>query len=203
MFASDDGGQSWRLIYPRNAIRVARVTAQTGMISLGDRVTRCGCKQARLWTADGGLHWHSTRYAVGEGFIGGGSMLWWWRGGTLFRAAKWPPAKKGLRRKRVARIKGEILDAKPVPDGVAALVTSRVAGIRFDNSPRILLVRGGVVTVLTLPTVEGQILARSLDVSWPQITVRGADVVAFTRGQQGAVNWRSADGGASWRVDRT
>jgi hypothetical protein len=203
VFATDDGGRSWRLIYPRNAIRVARVTAQTGMISLGDRVTRCGCKQARLWTADGGLHWHSTRYGVGEGFIGGGNMLWWWRGGTLFRAAQWPPAKKGLRRKRVARIKGEILDAKPVPDGVAALVTSRVAGIRFDNSPRILLVRGAVVTVLTLPAVEGQILARSLDVSWPQITVRGADVVAFTRGQQGAVNWRSADGGVSWRVDRT
>jgi PQQ-like domain len=203
VYASDDGGASWRLVYPRNAIRVARVTAQTGMISLGDRVTRCGCRQARLWTADAGLHWHATKEGVGEGFVGGGGTLWWWRGGNLFRAAVWPPAKPGLRLQRVARIKGAILDAKPVPDGIAALVSSRVAGIRFDNEPRILLVRGAVINVLTLPAAEGQVLARSLEVTWPQITVRAADVAAFTRGQQGALTWRSADGGLSWRVDRT
>jgi DNA-binding beta-propeller fold protein YncE len=203
VYASDDGGLSWRLIYPRSAIRVARITAQTGMISLGDRVTRCGCKQARLWTADGGLHWHSTQQMVGEGFVGGGNTLWWWHGGNLFRAAQWPPAKKGLRRYRIAQIRGAILDAKPVPNGIAALVTSRVAGIRFDHSPRILLVRGPVITGLTLPAVEGQVLVRSLDVSWPQLTVRGVDVAGFTRAEQGAVTWRSADGGTSWRVDRS
>jgi hypothetical protein len=82
-------------------------------------------------------------------------------------------------------------------------VTSRVAGIRFDNAPRVLLVRGPVKAVLTLPEVEGQVLARGIDVSWPQITVRGVDVTAFSRGEQGALTWRSADGGASWRVDRT
>jgi hypothetical protein len=203
VFATDDGGRSWRLVYPRSAIRVARVTAQTGMISLGDRATRCGCKQARLWTADGGLHWHWTRQVVGEGFVGAASMLWWWHGGNLFRAAAWPPEKRGLRRLRVARVRGAIVDVKAVPDGVAALVTSRVAGIRFDNAPRVLLVRGPVKAVLTLPEVEGQVLARGIDVSWPQITVRGVDVTAFSRGEQGALTWRSADGGASWRVDRT
>jgi outer membrane protein assembly factor BamB len=203
VFATDDGGRSWRLIYPRNAIRVARVTATTGMIGLGDRVTDCGCRQVRLWTVDGGIHWHATKQAVGGGFAGGGGMLWWWRGGSLYRAALWPPAKQGLRRQRVARIKGVILDAKAVPDGIAALVSSRTAGIHFDNSPRVLLVRGGLLTVLTLPAVEGQLLARSLEVAWPQITVRGVDVTAFTRGEQGALTWRSADGGASWRVDRT
>jgi PQQ-like domain len=203
VYASDDGGSSWRLVYPRNAIRVARVSAQTGMISLGDRVTDCGCRQVRLWTADAGVHWHATREGAGGGFVGGGGTLWWWRGGNLFRAAVWPPAKQGLRRQRVARIKGAILDAKPVPNGVAALVSSRVAGIHFDNSPRILLVRGAVITVLTLPALAGEVLARSLAVAWPQITVRGADVTAFSRGQQGALTWSSADGGASWHVNRT
>jgi PQQ-like domain len=203
VYASDDGGSSWRLVYPRNAIRVARVSAQTGMISLGDRVTDCGCRQVRLWTADAGVHWHATREGAGGGFVGGGGTLWWWRGGNLYRAAVWPPAKPGLRRKRVARTKGVILDAKPVPDGIAALVSNRVAGIYYDNSPRILLVRGAVITVLTLPTAVGEVLARSLEVAWPRITVRGADVTAFSRGQQGAVTWSSADGGASWRVDRT
>jgi PQQ-like domain len=203
VYASDDGGRSWRLIYPRNAIRVARVSAQTGMISLGDRVTDCGCRQVRLWTADAGVHWHATKEGAGGGFVGGGGTLWWWRGGSLFRAAVWPPAKQGLRRRRVARIKGVILDAKPVPDGIAALAGSRVAGIHFDNTPRILLVRGAVVTVMTLPAVPGEVLARSLEVAWPQITVRGVDVAAFSRGLQGSLTWRSFDGGASWRVDRT
>ena len=202
VFATDDGGRSWRLIYPRSAIRVARVTALTGMISLGDRVVDCGCRQVRLWTADGGVHWHATKQGSGGGFTGGGGMLWWWRGGNLFRAAAWPPAKQGLRRQRVARIKGVIIDGKAVPDGIAALVSSRAAGIRFDNTPRILLVRGGVVTVVKLPKAEGQVLARSIEVAWPQITVRGVDVTAFTRQEQGAVIWGSGDGGITWRVDR-
>jgi hypothetical protein len=157
----------------------------------------------RLWTADAGVHWHATKEGAGGGFVGGGGTLWWWRGGNLFRAAVWPPAKQGLRRRRVARIKGVIIDAKPVPDGIAALASSRVAGIYFDNTPRVLLARGAAITVLTLPVVPGEVLARSLEVAWPQITVRGVDVVAFSRGQQGALTWRSGDGGASWRVDRT
>jgi hypothetical protein len=202
VFATDDGGGSWRLVYPRSAIRVARVSALTGMISLGDRVTRCGCRQARLWTADGGLHWHATKQGVGTGFIGGGGTLWWWRGGSLYRAAVWPPAKQGLRRQRVARIKGAIIDAKPAPEGVAALVSARVAGIRFDNTPRILLVRGPLVTVLTLPLAEGQVLARSLDVAWPQITVGAVDVSALARGVPSGVLWSSSDGGLSWRLER-
>ena len=202
VYASDDGGSSWRLIYPRNAIRVARVTAQTGMISLGDRVTDCGCRQVRLWTADAGVHWHATKEVAGGGFVGGGGTLWWWRGGSLFRAAVWPPAKPGLRRKRVARIRGMILDAKQVPDGVAALVSSRVAGIHFDNAPRVLLVRGAVITVLTLPAVPGELVARSIDVVWPTITVRAADVTAFMRAQGGSVVWTTTDGGLNWTVTR-
>jgi len=202
VYATDDGGQSWRSVYPRNAIRVARVSAQTGMIALGDRVSACGCHQVRLWTADSGVHWHVTREGVGSGFVGAAGTLWWWRGGRLHRAAAWPPGRKGLRRRPVTRVRGEIVDAKPVPNGIAALVTNRVSGVRFDNSPRLLLVQGGLVRVLLLPTVPGEVLVRSLDVAWPSLIVHGFDVIAFTRGEVGSVTWTSLDGGITWAATR-
>ena len=92
--ASDDGGArgGWSIRAARSA---SRVSAQTGMISLGDRVTDCGCRQVRLWTADGGRPLARDEGGGGGGFVGGGGTLWWWRGGNLFRAATWPPAKRG------------------------------------------------------------------------------------------------------------
>jgi hypothetical protein len=53
-----------------------------------------------------------------------------------------------------------------------------------------------------LPRVGGDVLVGSFEVNWPQITVRGADVTAFTRREEGSVLWRSLDGGASWTVSR-
>jgi hypothetical protein len=41
-----------------------------------------------------------------------------------------------------------------------------------------------------------------MQVIWPEITVRGTDVTAFTRNEQGSVTWRSGDGGSSWAVTR-
>ncbi len=202
VYATDDGGQSWRSVYPRSAIRVARVSARTGMIALGDRVTACGCRQVRLWTADSGLHWHPTPEGAGGGFIGAAGTLWWWRGGRLSQAALWPPGPRGLRERFFARVQGAIVDAKPAPNGVVALVTNRVAGIGFDHSPGLLLAQGGVARVLTLPSVTGEVLVRSLDAAWPRLTVRAVDVIAFTRGEEGSVTWASADGGSTWTVTR-
>ncbi|HMI98284.1 MAG TPA: PQQ-binding-like beta-propeller repeat protein [Gaiellaceae bacterium] len=202
VYATDDGGHSWRLIYSRNAVRVARVSALTGMISLGDRVSACGCRQVRLWTADGGDTWHQTLEGVGNGFVGGAGTLWWWRGGNLYRAVRWPPPAAGLRRHLVVSRPGAIIDAAPVPGGVAALMTRRVAGLGLDVSPRVLLVQSGRVRVLRLPRVTGDVLARSLEVLWPSLTVHAFDVTAFTRGEQGPVTWTSPDGGATWTVTR-
>jgi hypothetical protein len=203
VFATENGGQSWRLIYPRSAIRVARVSSQTGMIGLGDRVTACGCRQVRLWTADGGATWAPTPKAVGNGFAAANGTLWWWRGGVLYRAAAWPPGPRGLKGVKAGKVKGgAILDVRPIPGGVAALVTRRVAGLGFDRVPTLLL---GNVTSLrqrTLPPVVGEVLLRSLEVSWPEIRVTGFDVTAFTRGEGGLVEWLSADGGATWSVTR-
>jgi PQQ-like domain len=203
VYATENGGASWRLLYPRSAIRVARVSALTGMLSLGDRALDCACRQRRIWTQDGGVSWRPTSAAVGTGFTGSAGTLWWWRGGSLFRAAHWPPGAAGLRGVRVGRLRGAIVDARAMPGGVVALVSNRVAGLGFDNRPRLLLVqRRRKARVLRLPSVAGEILARSVEVAWPVITVRGYDGVAFTRREEGTIEWRTIDGGGKWTVFR-
>ena len=173
------------------------------MLALGERVSKCGCRTVRLWTADAGTTWHPTAEAVGSGFVGASGTLWWWRGGRLYRAAVWPPAAGGLRAKHVAHLPGAIVDAGAVPGGVVALVSRRVAGLGLDRSPRLLLVQGKRVRVLHLPRVGGDVLAASIEVQWPEVTVHGRDVTAFTRGEEGSVTWSSSDGGTTWAVTRT
>src|SRR4029453_5957200 len=80
VYSTDDGGATWRLVYPRSAVPVARVSPSSGMISVGDRISRCGCRQVRLWTANGGTSWTRTPSAVGSGFAAAAGTLWWWRG---------------------------------------------------------------------------------------------------------------------------
>ena len=203
VYATENGGASWRLLYPRSAIRVARVSALTGMLSLGDRALDCACRQRRVWTQDGGVSWRPTSAAVGTGFIGSAGTLWWWRGGSLFRATHWPPGAAGLKGARVGRLQGRIVDVHGMPGGVVALVSSRVAGIRWDNRPRLLIAqRRRKARVLRLPRVGGEVLARSVAVAWPAITVRGYDGVAFTRGEEGTIEWRTIDGGGTWIFSR-
>jgi outer membrane protein assembly factor BamB len=203
VYATEDGGASWRLLYPRSAIRVARVSELTGMLSLGQRGSGCACRQLRVLTQDGGASWRPTSAAVGHGFTASAGTLWWWRGGGLFRATHWPPGAAGLKGRRVARLPGRIVDVKAIPGGVVALVSRRVAGLGFDFRPRLLFVqRHRKVRVLRLPRVVGEVLARSVEVTWPAMTVRGYDGVAFTRGVDGAIEWRTANGGARWTVFR-
>jgi hypothetical protein len=203
LYATEDAGHTWQRIYPRHAIRVARVTAASGLASFGDRVTVCGCKQVRLWTADGGATWHKTKEGVGTGFTGAAATLWWWRGGALYKAVSWPPGRRGIRRKFVTRMKGAIVDAKPTAEGIVVLVTNRVGGLGLDNEPRLLFVEHGKRRVVSLPKAPGDVLVRSLEVAWPQITVNAADVTGFARGFEGVVTWTSNDGGATWSVEKT
>jgi len=203
VYATEDSGHSWRLLYPRSAVRVAQVSALSGMIAVGDRASKCGCRTVRLWTADNGATWHPTPEAVGGAFVSASGTLWWWRGGRLYRAAVWPPASDGLHRTLVAHLPGAIIDAAPVPEGVAALVTRRVGGLGNDQSPRLLFVQGSRVRVLNLPRVPGDVLARSLEIAWPSVRVDASDVTAFTREEEGTVTWDSPDGGSTWTVSRS
>jgi hypothetical protein len=204
VYATDDGGRTWRLIYPRSAVRVAQVSPSSGMIAVGDRSSRCGCRQVRLWTADGGSTWTRTPKAVGSGFAGANGTLWWWRGGRLYRAAAWPPAAGGLRAGTAFTVRGAgaILDVEALPGGVAVLVTRRVAGLGFDRAPVLLVGQGPSFRQRALPRVNGDVLLRSLDVRWPEIAVRGFDVTAFTRHEEGSILWLSEDGGTTWTVTR-
>jgi len=203
VYATGDGGATWRLVYPRSAVRVALVTPASGMIAVGDRISRCGCRQVRLWTANGGATWTRTPQAVGAGFAAAAGTLWWWRGTSLFRAAAWPPGPHGLKGKRVAFGKGAIVDVQPVPGGVAALVSRRMGGLGFDRAPLLRFVQNGSVRNRVLPAVGGDVLVHSLDVHWPSIAVSGSDVTAFTRHEDGSVLWSSADGGETWTVTRS
>jgi hypothetical protein len=202
VYATDDGGASEGRIYARSAVRVAQVSATSGMIAVGDRSSRCGCRQVRLWTADGGATWTRTPKAIGSGFAGANGTLWWWRGGTLFRAAAWPPGPGGLKGLRAAAVKGAIIDIDALPGGVAVLVSRRVAGLGFDRVPTILLGAASALRQRRLPAVGGDVLLRSLEVSWPKLRAKGFDVTAFTRGEEGSVEWRSEDGGVTWTVTR-
>jgi hypothetical protein len=202
VFATDDGGGTWRRIFDRSAVRVAQVSGASGMIAVGDRSTACGCRQVRLWTADGGATWKRTPAAVGTGFAAANGTLWWWRGGALYRAAAWPPGPRGLKGVKAAKVKGAILDVDALPGGVAALVTRRVGGLGYDRVPTLLLGSISALRQRTLPGVGGDVLLRSLDVRWPELRVQGFDVTAFARGEHGSVEWVSQDGGASWTVTR-
>jgi hypothetical protein len=203
IYATDDGGRSWRLIYPRYAAKMVRTSATNGILATGDRASACGCRMRRFWTADGGATWHSTPEAAGGGFAASGGMLWWWRNGLLYRAVAWPPRAGGLQGILVASTSGAIVDADAVPGGVLALATNRVAGVGLDNSPRLILAQGATVAVLHLPRVVGDVLVRSLETAWPVVTLRAFDVTAFTRGEEGDVTWRTIDGGRSWAVERS
>ena len=202
VYATDNGGQIWRRVHPRAAVRVARTSPKAGMIAVGDRVSACGCKVVRLWTGDGGAHWHPTREAAGSGFVGSAGSLWWWRGGRLYRAASWPPRSGSLHGRHVAHLPGEIVDVDPVPGGVVALVSRRVAGLGLDTAPRLILVQGSQVRLLSPPASSGEVLARSVEAKWPELTVRGLDVTAFARDEDGDVTWRSHDGGLTWSIER-
>jgi hypothetical protein len=107
-----------------------------------------------------------------------------------------------LKGARVASGKGAIVDVEPVPGGAAALVSRRLGGFGFDRAPLLRFVQNGVLRDRVLPRVGGDVLVRSLAVAWPEITVRGADVTAFTRHEEGSVLWQSANGGATWTVTR-
>jgi hypothetical protein len=50
--------------------------------------------------------------------------------------------------------------------------------------------------------VNGDVLLRSLEVRWPEIAVRGFDVTAFTRHEEGSILWLSKDGGTTWTATR-
>ena len=204
VYATENGGATWRPLYPRSAIRVARVSALTGMISVGDRALGCACRQRRLWTPDGGVSWRPTSEAVGNGFIGSAGTLWWWRGGALFRATHWPPGagrpercprRAAARRDRrcESRSRRRRRPRQPPRRGPrlrpAAEAAVRAAAPQAEGPAPALGRRRG------RRALSRRRLARD-DGARPR---RGG---LHPRREEGSIEWRSIDGGAKWTVSR-
>lgn len=187
VFATDDGGKTWRRIYATYALRVQRLSETRGVLSVGTDAVSCACRQRQLWTGDGGATWHETR-ALDSRFSGDADELYTWQGAELRRTA-WPPTRSS----KVATLPLPVADAAVVPGGVAVLMTA--AGQGFDNTARLALLRGDAATTLTLPETTGHVEARSISVDWPQVVVRTS---VFTDEGRRVVRWRSANGGKTW-----
>jgi hypothetical protein len=189
VFSTDDGGRTWQRIYPTYAQRVVRLSASDGVISVGTGAVACACRERQLWTRDGGRSWHETR-ALGPSFVGAGADLYTWAGSAVRRAV-WPPR----RSTPLTTLRESIADAAPIPGGVAVLLTD--SGRSWDNSARVVEVRGHTQSTIALPNEPGQVLARALTAAWPSLVVR---TYVFTTNGRKTVTWRSTDGGRTWHA---
>jgi hypothetical protein len=173
------------------------VSKTIGIASVVDDPGRCMCATRQLYTNDRGKTWHETT-SVSAHFTAGGGRVYFWSGGRLSTLASLPrhTTSTRLASTTVATIAdGTIKDVEAIPGGVAVLVSSRVRGQGWDTAPRVLLVKGTTDETLTLPTARGRLLAQSLTVAWPKLTVNATDFVANpTR----AAVWNTPDGGATW-----
>jgi hypothetical protein len=199
VFATEDGGRSWRRVYAEPALAIARLSRTTGLIDVGVSPGPCMCTTRKLWTADAGRTWHSTN-AVGDAFLGSAGVLYWWQGGALHALAKLPlhAGPRALSSRPAASVSdGVIVGAAAIPDGIVALVTRRVGGQGWDTAPRLLVAHGTSASMVELPATTGRPLADEVDVRWPTIVVTARDYVPDpTR----VVAWRSSDGGKTWET---
>ena len=103
------------------------------------------------------------------------------------------PARK-LTSRLVAKTQGTIVSAVNVPDGVVALVD------RHEKAPQVIVSRGDRDSVVTLPAAGAAVNVRTLRAAWPTLTVTGTDYAKPSAGPDPAVEWRSTDGGETWKL---
>jgi photosystem II stability/assembly factor-like uncharacterized protein len=192
VYASDDGGKTWRRIYASPAVRVVRTSATAGVIAVGSPAPACNCATKRLWTVDGGATWHQTD-RLGPAFDGSGGNFYWWQGGTLHQVDNWPP-KQQINSHQLASSTGTIVDDAVLPGGIAALVDRRAA------APQVILTRAGKTRTVTLPPAGAATTVRTITAAWPSLTVTGRSYASPGSGPDPTVTWHTADGGATWRV---
>ncbi len=193
VYATDDGGRTWRRIYAGPAVAVVRTSTEDGVIAVGSPASACNCSTTQLWTADGGRTWHALP-EVGGDFQGRGSRLYWWTAAALYELA-WPPKPHPASR-RIATTDGQIVSAVDVPGGIAALVDRR------EQPPQVIVSRGGAASTVTLPDAGDTVVPRTLTAAWPDLTVTGTDYTHPSAAPDPTVTWQSRDGGVTWTVGR-
>jgi hypothetical protein len=199
VYATDDGGSRWKAILPQPALAVLRFSATAGVVSTGFAPGLCMCATRQLWTTDAGRTWHDTRTLSGS-FAAAGGRIYFWEKGSLRLLAPLPLHATGARlgARTVASVAdGTIVSAIPFQGGLAALVSSRLDGAGWDNAPRVIIVRGGNVKTVTLPSRPGTPLVRAIKASGARLTVTAVDSVAQ---RARTITWTSADRGQRWSV---
>jgi hypothetical protein len=196
VYATDDGGHTWRRIFAGPTARIARTSVTDGVISVGVKPTPCNCTARRLWTRDGGHSWHGTP-EVGAHFAGRGRTLVWWTGSRIEQITPWPTAGTRLHSRRIAAFSRPIVDAGVIPGGVAVLLTD--AGHGLDQTPTLYLIRGSQKQAVELPAAKGKVLVTGLEISWPAITVQGVGL----DGSAPVATWLSTNAGRRWSVKQT
>jgi len=183
VYSTDDGGRHWRRIYPVYAVRVDRLSATQGVISVGAPAPTCGCSTQRLWTLNGGRSWRVAR-GIGGDFEGRGT-LYWWAGGSLYLG--------GIEAsQRLTTVDGEIVDAAAVPGGAVALVDRR------SKPPQVIVAQGSDIRVVTLPAGPSTGVVRSIAAAGDTVVVTGQDDSSAGNGTGQPLTWRSRDGGRTW-----
>ena len=61
VYSTDDGGVTWRRIYPQPANAVVRLSATAGVIDVPTSPGRCMCETRKLGRRDAGRTWHADR----------------------------------------------------------------------------------------------------------------------------------------------
>lgn len=192
---TNDGGRSWYATGVFGDVCYANCVP-----TVGRRVARAGRGRLLFWHDYGGTlnqvrGWPPMgRFPCTE--------FWFWDdplpGHRLCRRL---PDEAGLSSVPVARLeKGSAFrELASVPGGVAAVVDRSTS----DGAPTIALYRGGSLSQVTLPELQGagEFANFTIVAPWPKIYVV-AWIIRQSRAA-GWVTWRSADAGASWTVYRT
>jgi outer membrane protein assembly factor BamB len=192
VYSTDDGGRTWRLIYPAPATDVVRTSLTAGVIRVATVAPGCVCAY-NLWTTDAGRHWKPTRAFAG-GLIGRGRSLYWLAasGAEIRQVSPWPPVGE-IRSRTVAAVeKGKFVSLALVQGGVAGLALA-AAG---DGASIVIARAGRENEVHELPHPPGRLISQSLRASGQTLIV---DATVFSDGATTRVRWTSAGNVDGWQ----
>jgi hypothetical protein len=199
--ASDDGGQTWRIVRNPAAATglsaVVRTSATAGAIAGGPP------QVPRYWTRDGGRTWQRTS-AISGIFQGNSAYLFSLVGRSLVQARPWPPTGSGLKVRTVWTPPGGSQIDYPfanVPGGVATLVGYTGSPLRIG----VLVYRLGQGRVTSLPQTglpagTDYFVNLGITADWPDLYVWAQAMQQSSPAPTplGDAVWHSKDGGRTW-----
>lgn len=196
VYATTNGGRSWRRIYPYPALAAALVASGAGVISTGSVPGTCMCAARRLWTTNNGASWHDAGILT-DSFRSANGRIYFWEEGALRLLQPLPrTASQRLGAATLTTVTdGVIVDAARIPNGIVALVSSRTEGQGWDNTPRVVVASPDGATIVSLPRQPGRLLAQTIRLTGGALTVTATD---YTVQPPSTTTWTSPDNGTTW-----